>query len=625
MRKKVQAILTGCLLCLGLGGCSLTAAGGVLAFVLGALLFAVAGWSTWNYVQYLKKKSRTPARQKKQPLPRSVIALYAAALFLFVIGFTVSCDHRTATPPEETTSVTTEPTEPPVLFRPEAAATATPESLGIRWEIFDGGQSVSAYDRETPISFGPPEDYFELPGICTFRGNNYRNSSSYGTAKITDKTLSIAWDHTTSTLEGSGWSGSGWTGQPLIVQWDARTRSNMDLYPEKKNKDGLVEVIYATLDGNIYFLDLEDGSPTREPVNVGMCFKGSGSLDPRGYPLLYVGAGDVNGYGKRPRMYIVSLLDGKILYTYGDEDPLSQRKDNDRWCAFDSAPLVHKESDTLIWPGENGLLYTIRLNTSYDPAAGTISVSPDAPVLTRYSTNRSGEESYWLGYEASASIVENYLYVSENGGMFYCVDLNTMELIWAQDTKEDSNASPVFEPNGEGGGCLYTAPSLHWTKDRNDFGTISVYKLDAITGEILWEVPFHAYTKEGVSGGVQSTPLLGKEGTSLEGTLFCSVSRTPSMEKGVLVALDTETGAEKWRYVTEYYAWSSPVAIYTPEGKGYVLLADSEGHLLLFDGSNGSLLYRLSLNSVTEATPAVFENTLVLGVRFEKIYGITIK
>ena len=46
-----------------------------------------------------------------------------------------------------------------------------------------------------------------------------------------------------------------WTGQPLLVQWDDNVRNIMNINPEKKSKRDLVEVIYATLDGHIYFLD----------------------------------------------------------------------------------------------------------------------------------------------------------------------------------------------------------------------------------------------------------------------------------------------------------------------------------------------------------------------------------
>lgn len=423
---------------------------------------------------------------------------------------------------------------------------------------------------------------------------------------------------------GAVWSGSGWTGQPLIVQWDNETKNNMNLYEDKKTKEGLVEVIYATLDGHIYFLDLEDGSATRDPVNIGMCFKGAGSLDPRGYPLLYVGAGDSNVNGDRPRMYIISLIDGSILYEAGHNETLALRRDNDWWCGFDSSPLIHAGTDTLIWPGENGLLYTIKLNSKYDKSAGTVSINPEDAVMTRYHTGRSGENSYWYGYEASVSMVENYLYVSENGGMFYCIDINTMELVWAQDTADDSNASPVVEYISEDEVYLYTAPSLHWTKNEDMTGTIHLYKLDALTGEILWQKPYNVYTLENLSGGVQATPVLGQKGTSLEGLVIFAISRAPDTYMGILVALDTKTGEEVWRLDMGSYAWSSPVGVYDQSGNGYVILCDAGGNVTMMDGTTGEVLSTLQLDGIIEASPAVYEDTLVIGTKACIIAGVDI-
>lgn len=612
---------------LSLTGCS--AGTGVLSAIiilLDLLALTLAGLRTYNHIQYIQKMKAKPGRRKRRPLDTLTLGLYGSALLLLLIAVLVSCN--SAEDPAKTTETTTEPTtvvtEPPVVYKPGMTAQTTPANWGITWEIFQGNQAISNYDRADRISFGDPRDYFALPGISTFRGNNYRDSAVYGTADIVQKNMSIAWETPTGKLPGTTWSGSGWTGQPLIVQWDAQTRGMMNLYPEKKSKTDLVEVIYATLEGKIYFLDLTDGSYTRDPLNVGFCFKGAGTLDPRGYPLLYVGAGDVGAGGKQPRMFIISLIDGSILFEYGNADSLSLRQDNHNWCAFDSAPLIDGDTDTLIWPGENGILYTFRLNTRFDTDTGIISVSPGDPLVTRYNTARSGQEKYWLGYEASVSIAENYLYVSENGGMFYCMDLNTMELIWAQDTKDDSNSSPVFERINEEQGYLYTAPSLHWTKDTNNKGSISIYKLDALTGEVIWEKPYDVYTQEGVSGGVQSTPLLGKPGTSLEGLIIYSVSRTPNPGTGILVALDAETGAEMWRVTTDYYAWSSPVAVYDDDGTGYVILGDSGGKLHFLDGSTGTELHTLKLNGNIEASPAVFNDILVLGTRKEMIYGIKI-
>ncbi len=526
------------------------------------------------------------------------------------------------TPTEQTTQpeeTTTAPTEPDPTYVPEYTDLSNPANWGINWEIIEKGSIVSEYQRPEPISFGQGAHYTQLEGIVTFRGDNYRSGPTYGTANVVDQELTEVWRAGIGTF--NGWPGSGWTGQPLIVRWDDETKSVMNLYNEKKAKDGLVEVIYATLDGYIYFYDLDDGSYTRDPIWVGMNFKGAGSLDPRGYPLMYVGSGDfVNG--KTPRMFIISLVDGSILYEQSGTDPFTKRSD---WAAFDSSPLIDAETDTLIWPGESGILYTIKLNSRYDAAAGTVTVAPEETVKTRYTTSRSSGGSYWLGYEPSAVIVDRYLYISENGGMFFCIDLNTMELVWSQDTRDDSNSTPVFQWDASGEtGYIYTAPSLHWTASSSQTGQISIYKLNAKTGEIVWEKPFDCHTVSGVSGGVQSTPLLGKAGTELEGLIIYTVARTPNGGDGVLIALDTETGETVWEHYMSYYAWSSPAPVYTEDGKAYIIACDSAGYATLIDGTNGEELSYLGLEANVEASPAVFGNMVVVGTRGQRIYGLKV-
>ena len=532
-------------------------------------------------------------------------------------GATSDNDNTTGSTEVTGTEPTTDTTPiPEPTFTPGAVDSSDPKNWGINWEIITGGSIVDKYQLKDSVSFGKPEDYFALPGIATFRGNNFRNSPTYGTATVTEKLLSKKWNSTIGSL--NGWPGSGWTGQPLMVQWDKDTKSSMNMYASKKAKDGLVEVIYATLDGNVYFYDLDDGSYTRDPIYLGMNFKGAGSLDPRGYPIMYVGSGDYIS-GKAPRMYIISLIDGSILYECSGNDAFSQRD----WVAFDSSPLVDAETDTLIWPGESGILYTIKLNTKYSKSAGTLTMEPNEIVKTRYSTKRSNKSTYWVGYEPSAVIVDRYLYISENGGMFFCIDLDTMTLVWAQDTRDDSNSTPVFEWNGLDGGYIYTAPSLHWTASGGK-GYICIYKLDAKTGEIVWEKRFDCHTVDGVSGGVQSTPLLGKPGTQLEGLILYTVARTPNAWDGKLVALDTQTGEIVWEKAMNNYSWSSPVAIYDDSGNAYVIVCDSMGIMNMLD-SKGNLLSTIDLGSNIEASPAVFENTLVVGTRGGLIWGVSIK
>lgn len=517
----------------------------------------------------------------------------------------------------ETTVIPT--TEPEPTFDPYYTDLSNPDTWGVKWEIIEHGTIVDHYTRATPISFDRGDVYSALEGIITFRGDNYRSGATYGTADVINETIRSKWSSNIGSF--NGWPGSGWTGQPLIVRWSEETKAIMNISEEKKAKEGLVEVIYATLDGYIYFYDLDDGSYTRDPLWIGMNFKGAGSLDPRGYPLMYVGSGDyVNG--KAPRMYIISLIDGSILYERSGSDGFTLRTD---WSAFDSSPLVDAETDTLIWPGESGILYTITLNTEYDPVAGTVSVNPEETVKSRYKTARSSGSSYWLGYEPSAVIVDRYLYISENGGMFYCIDLNTMDLVWAQDTKDDSNSTPVFEWGEDGNGYIYTAPSLHWTANSSGEGPISIYKLNAATGEIVWEKSFDCHTVSGVSGGIQSTPLLGKDGTDIDGMILYSVARTPNSYDGLLVALDTKTGEVVWQNSMPNYTWSSPTAVYTQSGKAYIVICDSIGRVSLLDGTTGNILDTVELGSNIEASPAVFENTVVVGTRGQKIYALNVE
>lgn len=506
-------------------------------------------------------------------------------------------------------------TEPIILeLTPAKTESSNPENWNIVWEIIENDTIVESYTRAEPISFGDPEDYFALPGVATFRGNNYRNSPTYGTAEITKETMSTVWSHRIGSY--NGWGGCAWTGQPLLVQWDEETKQIMNLYDSAKNKADLVEVVYATLDGYIHFYDLETGTTTRPAIQINMNFKGAGALDPRGYPLLYVGSG-VNSGGKGARMYIINLIDGSVLWEYGAKDSFATRN----WTGFDSSPLVDVETDTLIWPGENGILYTMKLNTQYDKAAGTISVAPDNMVRARYSSNYSAAGRY-VGIETSASIIDHYLYASENGGLFFCVDLNTMDLVWAQDTRDDSNSSPVFEWGEDGNGYLYTAPSLHWTA-KGKAGYITIYKLDAQTGEIIWQYDKECVTVQDVSGGVQATPLLGKEGSNIEDLIVYVVARTPNTYSGVMIAFNKHTGEIVWEMDTRNYGWSSPAALYTDDGRAYIVTANASGKIRLVNGETGEIVSEIALDETVEASPVVFGNMFVLGSR-EGVYGIKV-
>lgn len=523
---------------------------------------------------------------------------------------------------------------------PIMVSTTSPQLFGFDTALMVNNSIVSSYQRKELIQF--TDNYTQMEGVITFRGNNYRTSPSYGIADIKGKKFDTKsmWHVNTGSLNktaygGDGeWSGSCWTGQPLIVRWKEETRRAMNLYEDKKQKDGLIEVIYATCDGNIYFIDLEDGKPTRDKISLGFPVKGTGSLYPSEIPLYFVGAGDSMGE-ECARAFIVDLIQGKVIYEYGYDDEFSVREDNNRFHAYDSAPLIDVKTDTLIQPGENGILYTMKLNTKYDGTS--VSIDPDEIVKWRYTTNNSREDGYWLGMESSAAIWNGYLYIADNCANLMCIDLNTMEVVWVQNTIDDTNATPVFEVKQEDGTAyIYISTSLHFTKDSENKGEIKLFKINAATGEIVWEIPYLCETVNMISGGVQATALLGEK--NLSDLVYFAIARTGGLDRGQIVAIDRATGKEAWHCDMEYYTWSSPIALYDEQGNGYVILCDSKGNMYLLDGRTGEQYDRINLGGANiEASPAAFENTIVVGTRGvglkssilgakgKRIYGIKVK
>ena len=514
---------------------------------------------------------------------------------------------ETTLPPEETTTEAT--TEPEIVFEPTMTEKSDPANWNVSWTISpaDGGET---YTAETPISFGEAKDFYPMPGVPTFRGDNYRTGSSYGTAEVSEQKLDIKWTQTVGSY--NGWSGIGWTGQPLLVQWDEDTKQILGLYEDKKAKEDLIEVIATTLDGYIYFYDLEDGTKTRDPLWIGMSVKGTATLDPRGIPMLYVGAGLTNsGDGAVPKMFVISLVDNKILYSRSAYDNWAGRS----WCALDSSPMVSGEADTLFWPCENGIIYSVKLNTQYAKAAGTLAVEPETVVKVKYSSSHN----HTLGFEASIVIVKEYAFLGDNGGMFFCINLNTMELVWAQDIHDDLNATPVFEWGDDNQGYLYLGTSMEYGN-----GTSYIYKLNATTGEVVWEHTYSGIVYDyDVSGGILSSPVLGKEGTSLEGLVIFSVSKTHGYSGGTLVALNAETGEVVWEKKMDSYAWSSPVAVYDKQGVGYLVFGDAAGYVYLINDKGETLTY-ISLGSVIESSPVVFNDMFVIAARSGYVYGVKI-
>lgn len=523
---------------------------------------------------------------------------------------------------QPTPTPTPEPTPTPVGlpdFKPHSVDGTEPERLISSTAIMVDGEVVEEYESDYEINFDLPERYTELEGIVTFRGDNFRSGAAYGTAAVSSKTLTKAWSKSTSGLsdsDGIYWSGSGWTGQPLIVKWPEATRKNISaMYDWAREKEGLVEVIYATLDGHVYFYELTSGEYTRDPLNLGFNYKGAGALDPRGYPILYVGSG-VDSVNGRSRVKVVNLIDNSVMFEFGHNETFANRG----WHMFDSSPLVSAETDQLIYPGENGILYIIHLNTKYNEQTGELSVDPDNIVKWKYNGVRSGSR-YWLGVESSAAIINNYIFLADNGGNLMCLDLNTLELVWVQDVLDDTNCSPVVDVE-DGHPYIYISTSFHYGWRSYSTAAIPIFKIDAETGEIVWRTDYTCYTVQDLSGGVQGTIAVGKN--KLSDMIFVPIARTPGASSGTLAALKKDTGEVVWEKETSMYSWSSPVDFYDADGNGYLLYCNSGFNMFLIDGKTGEQLDYMNLGGNIEASPAMYGNYAVVGTRAMRTYCIQV-
>lgn len=188
--------------------------------------------------------------------------------------------------------------------------------------------------------------------------------------------------------------------------------------------------------------------------------------------------------------------------------------------------------------------------------------------------------------EDSAAIYDGYIFMSDNGGNLMCLDLNTLQLVWVQDILDDSNSSPVLSVE-DGHLYLYISTSFRLGWRSNSTAEVPVWKIDAETGEIIWQKSYECSSEDGVSGGVQSTIAVGKE--ELSDYIYVTVARTGGQAEGVLACIDKNTGEAVWEHAAAY-AWSSPVCVYNPDGSGKVLYCNSTGHIYLLDGKQERFL-----------------------------------
>lgn len=183
------------------------------------------------------------------------------------------------------------------------------------------------------------------------------------------------------------WCGTGWTGQPV---WYERA---------------------------VHFVNAATGKETRPSFPTGDLIKGSVTLDPDGYPLLY--------FGSRDNKYRILALDREKPTEIFLLDAYKVRKRlwNDDWDGNGS--MV---ADRPFIGGENSWFYVVKLNLSKNASTGKVEINPvievQMPGWTEemLSMLHPQKRDVMIFIESSPTVFGNRVYWTNSGSMIVSVD-----------------------------------------------------------------------------------------------------------------------------------------------------------------------------------------------------------
>lgn len=427
-----------------------------------------------------------------------------------------------------------------------------------------------------------------VSGITMFRGNATRSWYGAGVFSLSPK---VIWKYpekpmcskSTSSGKTRTWCGSGWTGQPVV--WE--------------RSDGITEVIFGAYDKKVHFVDAATGQETRPSFETDDIIKGSVTLDPDGFPLLYFGSRD-------NKLRIVALDQETPVELWSLDSKKLSGIWNDDW---DANPLVL--NDILYMGGENGHFYIFKLNRSLDES-GNITVKPTLLVdQPSYNDELLQEVGRNVSIENSPSLFENRIYFANSGGRILGLDISQVEngtapIVFDYWAGDDIDASIVIDQQG----MLYVAIESERFNERSK-EINQLIKLDPLneTNPLIWSVSTEKSFGEQV-GGIWATPALAK-----------NVLYVPT-HSGTLMAVDTENGSVTWQDFIGSHAWSSPNII-----GDKLFVATCQGTLRSYDIQDPKKpllleITKIGKGSCIESTPAFWGNTIFVGSRDGFFYAL---
>ena len=427
-----------------------------------------------------------------------------------------------------------------------------------------------------------------VDGLTMFRGNPTR--TFYGEPPVPGNP-GILWSYpagdslcSSSSVSGTStvWCGTGWTGQPVVYE----------------RIDGVTEVIFGAYDKQVHFLDGATGLPTRPPFRTGDIIKGSVSLDPDGFPLLYFGSRD-------NKLRIVALDRPQPVLLWDLDATAVPGIWNNDW---DGNPVIL--DDLLLEGGENSWFFIIKLNRSFD-ADGLVTVAPqrlvEVPGYTDELLSRVGKN---VSIENSPAVFEDRVYFANSGGRIVGLDLSRVStgrapVVFDYWVGDDVDATITIDAEG----MLYIAAELERFNDRSaELGQL--IKLNPFAVDpYVWGVPVPP--RGPGDGGLWATPALG------DGMVYAST------HPGELLAVDAKTGEVRWRDEIGFHAWSSPVIVdntlvvsvncETGGGLRAYSLEDPAAPVQIwqYDHDSGCI----------ESTPALWKGTIYVGSRDGRFYA----
>jgi outer membrane protein assembly factor BamB len=448
------------------------------------------------------------------------------------------------------------------------------------------------------------EPWGEVVGLTMFRGNPTR--TWYGSGPIPETAPTQQWRFPDSPMSGNSpvgntekwWSGTGWTGQPLVHVRD----------------DGKTEVVFGAYDKKIHFVDADTGQRLRPDYDMGDIIKGTITIDPDGYPLLYAGSRD-------PRFRILALDGDEVREVWSLHAKSVEGMWNDDW---DSNPVVI--DDMLYVGGENSWWFAIKLNRGYN-ADGIVTVAPEVvfqmPAWTDELFDLLGRQH---SVENSTAIFGQKAYFATSGGRVVGVDISDVENgnaevffdFWMGD---DIDSTILIDKEG----FIYVVAHADHEKTNNtaarrvrDVGQL--VKLDtsipasslSSLDPIVWSLDIPA--ARGQDTGAWATPALHEDGL-----IFVAA------DSGDLLAVDTDTGLVVWEDFIGTNAWSSPLIVddtllvitnclSTERGLRAYDLDDPLAPREMWEAT-------ISEGGCIEATPAVWNGRIYIGSRDGFMYA----